>query len=64
MNLDEIVAVADAQKALQHQDIAPAKPLWERLVSLGQEVPEEEWAKLPTDLSRNFEHYTYGSPKE
>lgn len=48
----------------QHQVFEQTEPLWQRLVSLGQQISEEEWAKLPTDLSQNFEHYMYGSPKE
>lgn len=40
------------------------KPLWERLLEIGRQVPDEEWAKLPTDFSRNFEHYMYGAEKE
>jgi hypothetical protein len=40
------------------------KPFWERLVEIGRQVPDEEWAKLPTDFSRNFEHYMYGAEKE
>jgi hypothetical protein len=40
------------------------KPLWERLVEIGRQVPDEEWAKLPTDLSWNFEHYMYGATKQ
>lgn len=27
------------------------------------QVPDEEWKKLPTDLSKNVDHYLYGSPK-
>lgn len=27
------------------------------------QVPDEEWKKLPTDLSKNIDHYLYGSPK-
>lgn len=27
-------------------------------------VPDEEWAKLPADLAKNFEHYRYGYPRE
>ncbi len=40
------------------------KPLWERLLEISRQVPDEEWAKLPTDFSRNFEHYMYGAEKE
>ena len=43
---------------------AKVKPFWERLVEIGRQVPDEEWAKLPTDFSRNFEHYMYGAEKE
>jgi hypothetical protein len=54
MNLYEIVEVADPEK----------DPLWARLAALGQQIPEEEWETLPSDLSRNFEHYVYGASKE
>jgi len=40
------------------------KPLWERLVEIGQQVPQSEHKKIPTDLSRNVDHYLYGAPKE
>ncbi|MBH8575556.1 hypothetical protein I8752_21605 [Nostocaceae cyanobacterium CENA369] len=26
-------------------------------------IPPEEWAKLPSDMSVNLDHYLYGSPK-
>jgi hypothetical protein len=45
-------------------DEQKVKPLWERLVEIGRQVPDEEWAKLPTDLSWNFEHYMYGATKQ
>lgn len=41
-----------------------AKPLIEQIVEIGELVPESEWASLPRDLARNFEHYMYGAPKE
>lgn len=27
------------------------------------QIPQEEWQKLPSDLSKNVDHYLYGSPK-
>ena len=27
-------------------------------------VPEEEWRKLPADLSENLDHYLYGAPRK
>lgn len=41
-----------------------AKPIWEFIVELGESVPKEEWAKVPTDLARNLHHYLSGAPKE
>ena len=34
-----------------------AEPIWELAARLSAQVPQEEWAKLPTDLARNFDHY-------
>jgi hypothetical protein len=34
-----------------------AIPIWELAEKLSATIPDEEWAKLPTDLARNFDHY-------
>lgn len=39
------------------------KPIWERIQDLMADVPEEEWDRLPTDLSEQHDHYIYGTPK-
>ena len=39
---------------------ATARPIWERIVEIGAQVPESEWAKVPSDLSKNLKHYLYG----
>jgi hypothetical protein len=36
------------------------RPIWEQIVEIGASVPEEEWAKLPTDLAMNLDHYLCG----
>ena len=41
-----------------------ARPLWELVVEIGAQVPDEEWAKVPTDLSKNVDHYLYGALKD
>jgi len=33
------------------------------LAQLGDEVPSEEWAKLPPDLTDQLDHYLYGTPR-
>ena len=46
--------------ALPPQD---TRPIWEIIVELGEQIPEEELDKIPTDLSRNYKHYLYGAPR-
>jgi hypothetical protein len=48
---------------------APRKPklkrtFWDDLADIGRRIPEEELAKLPTDLAKNFDHYAHGSPRQ
>ena len=40
-----------------------ARPVWEMFDELSQQVPIEEWAKLPTDGAEQHDHYLYGAPK-
>ncbi len=40
-----------------------ARPIEDVLMELAAEVPDEEWARLPADLSANLDHYLYGCPK-
>ena len=42
----------------------PKRPVWELIVELGAQIPEEEWAKVPDDASINLKHYLYGAPKK
>ena len=37
--------------------------LEEKIARIVRQVPEEEWAKLPSDLGDQFDHYIYGTPK-
>jgi excisionase family DNA binding protein len=39
------------------------RPIWEAVAEIGREIPDEEWAKLPNDASKNLDHYLYGAPK-
>lgn len=45
-------------------DDPKAKPPWQIALEIGASVPDEEWAKLPSDLARNLDHYLYGAPKD
>ncbi len=39
------------------------KPIWEQFAEAFDEVPDEELARLPTDLAAQVDHYVYGLPK-
>ncbi len=39
------------------------KPIWEEILELTADVPDEERDKLPTDLAEQHDHYIYGTPK-
>lgn len=40
-----------------------APPIEDILSDLASEIPEEEWEKLPSDLTDNLDYYLYGTPK-
>jgi hypothetical protein len=39
------------------------KPIWELFEEASRNIPEEELARLPTDLAAQVDHYVYGTPK-
>jgi hypothetical protein len=51
------------QDSLAMQD-GTKQPIWEVIVEIGAQIPEEEWAKVPTDASINYKHYLYSAPKK
>jgi hypothetical protein len=39
---------------------ATKRPIWEIVAEIGAQIPDEEWATVPTDASINYKHYLYG----
>jgi flagellar biosynthesis/type III secretory pathway protein FliH len=37
--------------------------LLEMVSAITKEVPEREWERVPADLSKNVDHYLYGSKR-
>jgi hypothetical protein len=50
--------------AERHSANRVGRPIWEVIREISAEVPDEEWAKLPTDGAERHDHYLYGSPKK
>ena len=38
--------------------------VWERIIELGDAIPDQEIARMPRDGAKNFDHYLHGSPKQ
>lgn len=43
--------------------VEDAVPIWKVAADLGERIPKDEWAKVPSDLAKNVDHYLYGAPK-
>ena len=56
-----IAEIRRLRKTIEASD--EEKPIWEEIVELMQDVPDEEWAKPPVDGSENLDHYLYGAAK-
>ena len=65
-HVNAALAAADALIATNEATAKPVlpddngKPLWKRLVELGEQVPDAEWANVPPDLARRLDRYLYG----
>ncbi|MBW4420778.1 MAG: hypothetical protein KME13_16335 [Myxacorys californica WJT36-NPBG1] len=46
------------------QQLPSLPPFLQFVEEISAQVPKEEWEKLPSDLSKNVDHYLYGSPKD
>jgi Arc/MetJ-type ribon-helix-helix transcriptional regulator len=52
-----------APAASETEAVRARKPVWERIQELTADIPDQEWDKLPADLSEQHDHYIYGTPK-
>jgi Arc/MetJ-type ribon-helix-helix transcriptional regulator len=39
------------------------KPIWEEILEMTADIPDEEFDKLPVDGAEQHDHYIYGTPK-
>lgn len=62
----EFVEKLDRQETRETSQAEPKDrmPIWDRIREISADVPDEEWAKLPTDGAEQHDHYLYGSPKK
>ncbi len=42
----------------------PLQSILDTVSEATRQVPEVDWARVPTDLSKNVDHYLYGTKKK
>ncbi len=63
--LDEQKEVLEIiEKKVSASQKKDSRPIWEVITEISSQIPEEEWAKLPSDGSSNHDHYLYGASKK
>lgn len=61
LRLNQKISQEQTSNSLQ----APTLPPFLQFVEeIRAQIPREDWEKLPKDLSKNVDHYLYGSPKD
>jgi len=59
---DEVVIEHDAQPVAVVRLVSSApSSTAQAFAEISQTVPDEDWERVPTDLSKNLDHYLYGS---
>jgi predicted DNA-binding antitoxin AbrB/MazE fold protein len=58
------LATPAEEKAPAKEELEPNAPAIEdRIRAIMADVPQEEWDRLPADLTDHLDHYIYGTPK-
>lgn len=60
---EEVVIEQDARPVAVLRPAAPAQSIDKIFAAIAQSVPDKEWGRVPTDLSKNLDHYLYGTSK-
>ena len=62
--LQEVETLRKQQELEKQAGYAQAQAFLQRIAKIRESIPKEEWQKLPSDASKNVDHYLYGLPKE
>jgi prevent-host-death family protein len=60
---DEVVIEHNALPVAVLRAVSPAPSLQRAFAAIAQEVPDEEWRRVPSDLAKNLDHYLYRTSK-
>jgi prevent-host-death family protein len=60
---DEVVIEQESRPVAVLRPAVPAPSLDQAFAAIAQEVPDEEWQRVPSDLAKDLDHYLYGTSK-
>ncbi len=60
----EVVIEHDSRPVALLRPAVPSEPIDEIFAAIALDVPAEDWSRVPTDLSKNLDHYLYGSSRQ
>ena|SRR5271157_4303816 len=58
-----LVERLNQEQAGANQPACTLKPIWDEFAEIDAAIPDEEWAKLPSDWAEQHDHYIYGTAK-
>lgn len=53
---------ASDTKIIESSQNVPPQSFLDLIDEISLQIPQEEWEKLPSDMSKNLDSYLYGSP--
>jgi hypothetical protein len=65
MDMEDAEGKAGASRRTPHGEASEKESgsILEMVSAITREVPEREWERVPADLSKNVDHYLYGSKR-
>ncbi len=60
---DEVVIEHDARPVAVLRPVTAPQSIDKVFAAFAADVPDEDWGRVPTDLSKNVKHYLYGASK-
>ena len=60
---EEVVIEHDDRPVAVLRPAGPVPSIDRIFAAIAEDVPDEDWARVPTDLSENLDHYLYGTSK-
>lgn len=61
---DQEINSEEKPQAIRMAPSVSRRPIWEVIAEIGEQIPDKQWATVPSDASINYKHYLYSTPKK